>query len=187
MRQGNQRSNEALRFVTLCTGNVARSVMLGYMFTSIAEVNGFDWQIRSAGTHVIEGSAMSSRTKSALVSLEDLGAHHYNAHRSHQLNEEDVAWADVIVTSEAAHVNFVRKNFSDGAPKTVMLDQFIVEAPRNADLKEQILFVGSKNPLARFDVRDPAGGDQATYDDCAKQLWLLAQEFSAIVAGDGRN
>ncbi len=184
MRQGNQRSNEALRFVTLCTGNVARSVMLGYMFTSIAEVNGFDWQIRSAGTHVIEGNAMSSRTKSALVSLEDLGAHHYNAHRSHQLSDEDVAWADVIVTSEAAHVNFVRKNFPDGAPKTVMLDQFIVEAPRDASFDEQIGFVALRQPSMFFDVEDPAGGDQETYDACVRQLWAMAKDFSAMAGGE---
>jgi hypothetical protein len=35
-----------------------------------------------------------------------------------------------------------------------------------------------------FDVADPAGGDQATYDACALQLWDLSQVF-ALLVGDG--
>ena len=66
----------SLRIVTLCTGNVARSVMLGYMLTTLAYTNEADWKLRSAGTHVIEGSAMSSRTRDALWSIDELGDHH---------------------------------------------------------------------------------------------------------------
>lgn len=176
-----------MKIVTLCTGNVARSVMLGYMLTSLGELNGSDWQIRTAGTHVIEGSAMSSRTRDALISLRDLGEHHYGAHRSHQLTSEDVTWADVIVTSEANHVYFVQANFPEGTMKTLSLRQFVREAPRDEAFDDQVNAVASRDPSPIFDVEDPAGGDQATYNNCAEQLWLLAQEFSAIVAGDGRN
>jgi hypothetical protein len=35
-----------------------------------------------------------------------------------------------------------------------------------------------------FDVLDPAGGDQAAYDECASQLWDLAKAFAAIVSED---
>jgi hypothetical protein len=34
-------------------------------------------------------------------------------------------------------------------------------------------------------VADPAGGDQATYDACARQLWELARAFATIVSDDG--
>lgn len=173
-----------MKIVTLCTGNVARSVMLGYMLTTLSEVNGFDWKIRTAGTHVIEDSAMSSRTKDALVSLPDLGEHQYGAHRSHQLSDDDVEWADVIVTSEANHVNFVRANFPDGSAKTVLLAQFLREAPLDVPRGEQIRQVALLTPSGFFDVDDPAGGDQATYNQCAATLWAMAQAFATIVADE---
>ena len=58
--------SESLRIVTLCTGNVARSVMLGYMLSTLADDSGVEWQIRTAGTHVTEGSAMSVRTRDGI-------------------------------------------------------------------------------------------------------------------------
>lgn len=174
-----------MKIVTLCTGNVARSVMLGYMLTRLCEENGSDWKIRTAGTHVIEGSAMSSRTKDALIGLSDLGEHEYGKHRSHQLTNEDVAWADVIVTSEANHVYFVRANYPDGTLKTLSLQQFIREAPRDEAFDDQVNAVALREPSRSFDVEDPAGGDQAAYDACARQLWTLAKEFS-VMTGDER-
>jgi protein-tyrosine-phosphatase len=176
----------SLKLVTLCTGNVARSVMVGYMFESLAKAGGFDWSVRTAGTHVVEGSAMSSRTRDALLALEDLGEHHYSGHRSHQLTSDDVIWADAIFTSEANHVNFVRVNFPDAAVKTAVLHQFVREAPLDLAFNEQLRFVASGVPLPIFDVDDPAGGDQATYNACATKLWDLAQVFSTIVGDEER-
>lgn len=174
-----------MRIVTLCTGNVARSVMLGYMLTTFAKANGYGWQIRTAGTHVIEDSAMSSRTRDALLALDDLGAHHYSAHRSHQLTSDDVAWANVILTSEADHVLFVRRNFPHGTPKTVLLPQFLRAAPLDAPFGQQLEFVASLPPSGLMNVTDPAGGNQSIYDACAAALWEMAQVFATIVAGEG--
>lgn len=156
--------------------------MLGYMLTTLAEASGGHWRVRSAGTHVIEGSAMSGRTRNALMSIDELEGHHYNAHRSHQLSDADVAWADVILASEAAHVHFVRRHFAAGAIKTVQLHQFVRFAPLDATLDEQLGVVGAIEPSAQFDVADPAGGDQLVYDQCARQLWELAQVFALLVS-----
>jgi protein-tyrosine-phosphatase len=176
-----------VKIVTLCTGNVARSVMLGYMLTTLAKANGYDWQIRTAGTHVVEGSAMSARTRDALLALDDVGEHHYGAHRSHQLSGDDVAWADVILASEANHVTFVRTTFPHGTPKTVSLHQFLRDAPLEVPWEEQLHFVASLAPLEVFDVQDPAGGDQAAYHAVAAQLWEMAQVFTTIVGDDAED
>jgi len=178
--------NSSLKLVTLCTGNVARSVMLGYMFESLAVARGLDWSVRTAGTYAVEGSAMSSRTKEALLALSDIGEHRYGAHRSHQLTGDDAAWANAILTSEASHVNFVRRNFPEASAKTVSLHQFVRDAPLDVDFHAQLRFVASRAPLAVFDVGDPAGKDQVAYDACATQLWELAQVFSTIVSDDER-
>ncbi len=173
-----------MKIVTLCTGNVARSVMLGYMLTTLAEANGAPWSIRTAGTHVIEGSAMSSRTRDALVKLDDLGVHHFSGHRSRQLTNEDVAWSDAILASEAANVEYVRASYPEGASKAVILQQFVREAPLDLSFEEQVRYVASLEPLAFFDLEDPAGKDQAAYDACAQNLWEMAQVFATLVTAE---
>jgi protein-tyrosine-phosphatase len=170
-----------LNIVTLCTGNVARSVMLGYMLTTLAESSGEQWEIRTAGTHVAEGSAMSSRTRDALVKIEGLGEHRYGSHRSRQLTNDDARWADVILASEADHVNFVRRAFPDESRKAVQLAEFTQFAPREGSFDEQLRVTSALEPDPVFDVGDPAGGDQAVYDYCARELWELAKAFTLLV------
>ncbi len=159
--------------------------MLGYMLSTLAESNGLAWRVRTAGTHVVEGSAMSSRTQRALESIEELGAHRYGAHRSHQLDAADTSWADVILAAEAGHVAFVRRCFPDAAPRTVSLAQLAHEAPLDVPARQGVAMVASREPSAAFDVPDPAGGDQAVYDACARQLWTLAQALSVVLAPEG--
>ena len=173
---------DQLKIVTLCTGNVARSVMLGYMLSALAQREGLEWEVRGAGTHVAEGAAMSGRTRDALVALGKLGEPRYGLHRSHQLQLDDVEWADVLLCAEADHVGYVRRHFSVGAAKTVQLAQFVARAPVGAARHEQVAFVASLEPDSRLDVTDPAGGDQTVYHACARQLWSLAGDFAALRA-----
>jgi protein-tyrosine-phosphatase len=173
-----------LNIVTLCTGNVARSVMLGYMLTTIAELTDAEWAIRSAGTHATEGSGMSARTRDALLKIEELGDHRYGAHRSHQLVEADAEWAEIILAAESDNVNYVRAHFSTYADKAVQLAQFVRFAPLDGDINAQLHAVVARDPSSEFNVADPAGGDQAIYDECAQRLWELAQAFALIVSND---
>jgi protein-tyrosine-phosphatase len=155
--------------------------MLGFMLTTIAETSGRAWRIRTAGTHVTEGSAMSGRTRDALLKIDDLGDHRYGAHRSHQLDAADTEWADVMLAAELDNVTFVRSNFSSDADKAVQIAQFVRVAPHQKSLHTQLLAMSSHEPLAEFNVADPAGGEQSIYDECARQLWDLARAFSLIV------
>ncbi len=174
-----------MNIVTLCTGNVARSVMLGYMLTTLAEANGQEWTIRTAGTHVTEGSAMSGRTRDALMKIEELGDHRYGAHRSHQLDDDDcrVGRRDPGRRSRqrALRAHGCSRRSAD---KAVQLAQFDRYAPSDGDIAEQLRAAVAHEPSAEFDVADPAGGDQATYDACARQLWNLAQAFALIVSDE---
>jgi protein-tyrosine-phosphatase len=171
----------ALKILALCTGNAARSVMLGYMLSTIAETNGANWVIRTAGTHVAEGAAMSSRTRDALLRIPELGDHSYGAHRGHQLSQDDVEWSDVILASEALHVLFVRLRYPHAAAKSVSFGQFIRSAPLDEPFVDQVSFVSSQVPDSAFDVDDPAGQDQLAYDECARSLWDMAQVFATLV------
>ena len=156
--------------------------MLGYMFTTLAEVNGADWSVRTAGTHVAEGSAMSTRTRAALLRIPELAGHRYSAHRGHQLTSGDVDWADVIVASEALQVSYVRLHHPGAVSKTVLFGQFLRDAPLDQTFVNQVSFVSSQIPEKSLDVDDPAGGDQLVYDQCASKLWDMAQVFASLVA-----
>lgn len=173
---------ELLRIVTLSTRNIARSVMLGHMVTTLADAEGVDWHVRTAGTHVSNGATMIGHARDALRGLDDLGEHHFGAHRSHQLTDDDVDWADIVVAVEADHVRFVRDRFN-GAAKTVQLHQFVRFAPLDATFDEQLDVVTHLEPSAEYDIADPSGGSQVDYDVCARDLWELAQVFALLVTG----
>ena len=169
-----------MKILTLCTGNVARSVMLAYMLSDLAEAEGRSWRVRSAGTHVAAGQAMSARTRAALEKVPELGEHHDGAHRSHQVDVADLEWADVILAAELDHVRFVERLVADGS-RAVQLGAFAAYAPAGFDLAEQLREVARLPGDASLDVRDPAGGDQADYDACASELWRLARRFAELV------
>jgi protein-tyrosine-phosphatase len=158
--------------------------MLGYMLTTISDNTGHDWRVRTAGTHVTEGSAMSGRTRDALMKIEELGDHRYGAHRSHQLSTSDCEWADVILAAEVDNVNFVRRSYSPYAGKAVQLAAFERFAPLDGDIDEKLRVVVRHELSTEFNVADPAGGNQEIYDACARQLWNLAQAFAFIVGDE---
>jgi protein-tyrosine-phosphatase len=155
--------------------------MLGYMLTTLAEASGEEWAIRTAGTHVAEGAAMSSRTRDALRQLPELVGHHYELHRGHQLTRDDVDWSAVILALEAAHVSFARSRYPESRLKAVSFGQFLRDAPLDDSFVDQVTYVALLEPNAAFDVADPAGSDQATYNACATQLWEMAQAFATLV------
>ena len=171
----------ALRVVTLCTGNVARSVMLASMLEALGPESGRTFEVRSAGTHAVEGAAVSARTRDAMLGLDELPAAPITAHRSHQLELADLEWADLVLCAEADHVRYVHREFPAFALSCCTLGQFVREAPLDAPWSTQVAVVAASDPDAAFDVADPAGGDQAVYDECASQLFELTQVFLTVL------
>ena len=132
----------------------------------------------AAGTHVAEGQAMSARTRQALESIPELGEHRYGRHRSHQIDAADLAWAEVILAAELDHVRYVERLAGDRS-RAVQLGAFAAYALSGRGLEEQLREVRRYPADASRDVRDPAGGEQADYDACARELWRLAKGFVA--------
>lgn len=170
------------RIVTLCTGNVARSVMLAHMLEVFFADAGVEVEIVSAGTHAVEGQAIGPRTLRALESFDELTGRHFTAHRSHQLTDEDVERADLILCAEADHVAYVRARHPHGASKAVQVTMFCARAPLDAPLEEQVRVAVSATPDAALDVTDPAGHEQDEYDRVASELLDLAQVVVAVMS-----
>ncbi len=164
----------------LCTGNAARSVMGGFMLGFLADVEGRSIDLVTAGTHALEGQPMSIRTKNAITALPELEDLPLGRHRSHQLTNLDVEWADLILCMEADHVRYVRRVHPDGAAKAAI----IVEVARSLEsgdrpLHDRILALELQelDLSGSAEVEDPAGGDQDAYHSCAGEIFAYCQQL----------
>ena len=176
-----------MKILTLCTANVARSVMLAYMLGALGDAEGRQWELRSAGTHAREDVAMSARTRRALESLGDLATlpeRDFSLHRTHQVTAPDVAWADIVLAMEADHVRYLERLNEPLAARTVTCGQFVRTAPLDVDLAAQIAIVRAQGLNDAFDVDDPGDGDDERYAECALELWSIAQALSVVVSDD---
>jgi protein-tyrosine-phosphatase len=156
--------------LTLCTGNAARSVMSGAMLASTAI------RIVTAGTHVVEDQPMSRRTRDALVAVQFAA----EGHRSHQLTDDNVADADLIVAMAGEHVAFIRRRYPDAAGKTASIKRLVRDLPPGpVPLTSRVAALGLADlPIEPWeDVEDPAGGEDDVYHACAKELADLCGEL----------
>ncbi len=152
--------------LTLCTGNAARSVMAGALLEEAP------MEIVTAGTHVIEGQPMSRRTRAA---MEAVGVS-APLHRSHQMTEEDVARATLILCMAGDHVSYIRRRHPEAAARTASLKRLVQQLPAGPPpLAERLAALELASwPIEEFDdVEDPAGGADEIYVACAEELAAL--------------
>jgi protein-tyrosine phosphatase len=154
------------RILVVCHANVARSVAAAYLLTGDLAARGVDVEIATAGTHATEGQHVSSRTESSLaVTIGSTVA--LSSHRAHQLTDDDVASADLIVAMEAAQVRTLRRTHHRAAPKAATLGWLARELPEGSGplgARVAAMHLSDREPDDRDDVVDPAGGDDAAYE-----------------------
>ena len=166
----------------VCTGNAARSVMASTMMRGL-DIKG-DLDVRGAGTLVLEGQPMSSRTRLALdrFGLADPD------HRSRQFVEADAADADLVVVMEPVHVLWLRKWFPQVAGITCSFPRLLRDldpasntAPTSLEDKVAALGLELIEPEGWEEVDDPAGGEQADFDNCAAELHDLVGRLHKLL------
>ena len=158
----------------VCTGNAARSPMAEVMLRSLDTAQ--QLEIRSAGTLVIEGRPMGTRTRRA---LERHGLSDFN-HRSKQFRTEDALAADLVLVMEPEHIHWIRVSIPEAAPITGMLRHvatYLIQDNRSLPQKVSELNLAELNPSWDDEVADPHVGDQDVYDYAADDLFQLVKDL----------
>ena len=127
----------------VCTGNTCRSPMAEAILKN-KNLEGIE--VRSAGIYAMEGSPMS-RNANTVLSQENI----MHNHKSSIFNEQDVAWADLILTMTATHKEMVLRFSEEAQGKTYTLMEYAM----------------SQNGV---DIQDPFGGDVSVYQQTFEQL-----------------
>lgn len=108
-----------MRILFVCSGNTCRSPMAEAITRRrLAERGRHDVEVRSAGTGAVNGMPASGGARRATAAYGlDL-----DGHRSSRLSEDLVAWADLVLTMGAHHLEVVRQ--LGGAGKSHLLTEF---------------------------------------------------------------
>ncbi len=171
--------------LVLCTGNAARSVMVGFMLDVLRDGGAREpLRVVTAGTHTIDGQPMGMRTRTALARLPELTGVDFRRHRSRQVHGVDLVHAQLVVVMEADHVRFVRRQFPDAAAKTATIRDLCRRlAPPPPALDERVAALGLDGiELSdRDDVLDPAGHEADVYAACVDELWDLCRRLVTLL------
>ncbi|WP_438447504.1 low molecular weight protein arginine phosphatase [Gorillibacterium sp. sgz5001074] len=177
------------RILFVCTGNTCRSPMAEGLCRSMAEREGLEVEVRSAGVSAVDGAAVSRHTGDILREKGASGG----VTSSSSLKPETVRWADLILTMTMSHKRMLLERHPEAVDKVHTLLEYAESDPAVLDrirekeslLSELQLKQALGQPIGReererlyrldeaapdFDIPDPFGGSRRDYDETAKAI-----------------
>jgi protein-tyrosine phosphatase len=169
--------------LVVCTANRCRSPMLEVLARSQFADAGLAIDVRSGG--VLPGGEPA--TDRAIATMQEYGLD-LSVHRSHQLSNELVGWADLVVVMERRHLAKVveidpaalRRSFVFGEVPRWIAEATTVPS-RPTALRDLAASWNERRPVdeilvddPRDDLDDPIGRSRRHYRQCAVRLdeWL---------------
>lgn len=138
-----------MNVLLICTGNTCRSAMADLLLREMAEIQGLQIQVQSAGVAAYPGEPASKGATEALAKR-GIKAHQ---HRSQTFTLELANWAHLILTMTRSH-------------KEQIVRQYPSVSDRIFTLKEYI----SDSETADLDIEDPYGGNSIVFESCASEI-----------------
>jgi protein-tyrosine-phosphatase len=173
-----------VKLVVVCHANVTRSVAAAYLL-SIAD-HGRQLEVRSAGTHVLEGQLVSERTRRAMAQVLGMPTD-LSGHRAHQFTDADAEWADLVVAMEGSQVRLLRGQHPTASPRIATLgylSRCLPEDARPLNARLRSLCLDELDQEDGDDVVDPAGGDDDAYEATIRDLVSRCGAFFARLLPD---
>lgn len=176
---------EALRVLTVCTGNICRSPLAEYFLRDA--LNSDHFQLASAGTHaVVDGVVPDQQIKIA----RKLGLETIVEHRGRQISGSDIRDADLILTATLRHRRRVVRTMPSAASKTFTMREFAHLSTHVQEEDLMGLLTGQESSLRAavtavhqlrgtvpqppeedsYDIADPYGENKRIYRKSAEQL-----------------
>ena len=115
----------------VCTANISRSYLAERLFKHEVDKHRLDdIAVSSSGILAIPGCSPDPKM---VGYLETLGISP-DGHQSRQLDEADVAWADMILVMEKSHYRRIESVWPDAIDKVALLAKYISEDQREDDV-----------------------------------------------------
>jgi protein-tyrosine phosphatase len=103
------------------------------LMKKIAQEEGIEVEVKSAGVSAMEGSAAADQ---ATEVLKERGIEH--THRSQMLNQELIRWADLILTMTAHHKQFIQYDYPESVDKVFTLKEYANQNTKVMKLHQQL-------------------------------------------------
>jgi sulfate adenylyltransferase len=165
-----------LRVLFVCTANICRSAYMELRSRSLAGP-GSGIEFASAGTHGFNAHPVD-RTMAAVLAERGVGNDLLGGFASRPLTDDLIAAADLVLTAEAAHRQFVLDEVPGAFRKAFTLAQFAESVDRVDPLlhgAELVTAVGHRRAgtADHHDIRDPYRRGKAAAEVSADQIDVL--------------
>ena len=176
-----QAPDEPLKVLFVCTANICRSPFMELTARHLA--GNAPIEFRSAGTHGFTDHPMNPEMA---VTLGPRGIAGEQDFRSRPLSKAELEWADVVLTAEADHRQFILDDHPALFRKVFTLGQFVESLAGQDDLhgRELLRAVGAHRTTAssELDVADPYRRGQEACERAAAHIEsLLRTALAALV------
>ncbi|MBV6726167.1 adenylyl-sulfate kinase [Nocardioides daeguensis] len=167
-----------LRVLFVCTANICRSPYMELRSRALAGADG-GIEFASAGTHGFDAHRVD-RTMAEVLAERGVGSDLLSGFASRPLTEDLIEAADLVLTAEAAHRQFVLEEVPSAFRKAFTLGQFAESVERvdpGLHGAELVTAVGHRRAgtAEHHDIRDPYRRGKAAAEVSADQIDALLQ------------